>query len=381
MAVLEPKLAILDETDSGLDIDALRIVADGVNTLRAPGQRDDRRDALPAAAQLHRARLRARAGDGRIVKSGGKELALELEAGLRVARGGGREPRRDRGVRAGVRGARPAPRTAEAPEWLEPLRRAAIERFARTGFPDAAGRGLALHAGRADRAGELRRPRRRRGAVTRRAARAVRLRHADWHHARLRERRVQRGAELRRASCRAGVRVASLAEALRADGALLESASRPGTRRSRAAPFTALNTAFLRDGGVVHVAGRTSTLARPIHLLFVTTRGGRRHGRASAQPDRGRARRPGVGDRELRDARAGAALLDQRRSPRWSSAPGAWVEHTRIQRESERALSRRAHPRGPGSATATIARSRSRWAGRWRGTTCTSGSTTRTSRR
>ena len=39
MAVLEPKLAILDETDSGLDIDALRIVADGVNTLRAPGPR------------------------------------------------------------------------------------------------------------------------------------------------------------------------------------------------------------------------------------------------------------------------------------------------------------------------------------------------------
>ena len=61
MAVLEPTLAILDETDSGLDIDALRIVADGVNTLQAPGQRDDRRDALPAAAQLHRARLRARA--------------------------------------------------------------------------------------------------------------------------------------------------------------------------------------------------------------------------------------------------------------------------------------------------------------------------------
>ena len=79
MAVLEPKLAILDETDSGLDIDALKIVADGVNALRSPDTRHPRHHALPAAAQLHRARLRARPVDGRIVRSGGKELALELE--------------------------------------------------------------------------------------------------------------------------------------------------------------------------------------------------------------------------------------------------------------------------------------------------------------
>ena len=57
----EPRLAILDETDSGLDIDALRIVADGVNALRRPDRVDHRGDPLPAAAQLHRARLRARA--------------------------------------------------------------------------------------------------------------------------------------------------------------------------------------------------------------------------------------------------------------------------------------------------------------------------------
>ena len=59
MAVLDPKLAILDETDSGLDIDALRIVADGVNALRSPDTRHDRGDTLPAAAELHRAGLRA----------------------------------------------------------------------------------------------------------------------------------------------------------------------------------------------------------------------------------------------------------------------------------------------------------------------------------
>jgi Fe-S cluster assembly ATP-binding protein len=80
MAVLEPALAILDETDSGLDIDALRIVAGGVNRLRHP----DRATILVT----HYQRLLNYIvpdfvhvlSNGRIVKSGGKELALELEA-------------------------------------------------------------------------------------------------------------------------------------------------------------------------------------------------------------------------------------------------------------------------------------------------------------
>jgi Fe-S cluster assembly ATP-binding protein len=79
MAVLDPKLAILDETDSGLDIDALRIVAGGVNALR---QKDRAMIVITHYQRLlnyivpdyihvlH---------DGRIVKSGTKELALELE--------------------------------------------------------------------------------------------------------------------------------------------------------------------------------------------------------------------------------------------------------------------------------------------------------------
>ena len=80
LAVLEPKLAILDETDSGLDIDALRIVAAGVNRLRSPDR--------SFVVVTHYQRLlnyivpdyvHVLAG-GRIVKSGGKELALELEA-------------------------------------------------------------------------------------------------------------------------------------------------------------------------------------------------------------------------------------------------------------------------------------------------------------
>jgi len=80
MAVLEPKLAILDETDSGLDIDALRIVANGVNTLRGPEK------AIIVVTHYQRLLnyivpdfVHVLAG-GRIVRSGGKELALELEA-------------------------------------------------------------------------------------------------------------------------------------------------------------------------------------------------------------------------------------------------------------------------------------------------------------
>jgi len=89
MALLKPSLALLDETDSGLDIDALKIVADGVNALRSPG--------FSALVITHYQRLLDHIvpdrvhvlASGRIVRSGGAELALELEAhgyaGLEVA--------------------------------------------------------------------------------------------------------------------------------------------------------------------------------------------------------------------------------------------------------------------------------------------------------
>jgi Fe-S cluster assembly ATP-binding protein len=80
MAVLQPRLAVLDETDSGLDIDALRVVAHGVNALRSPER--------AMLVVTHYQRLLNYIvpdivhvlSDGRIVRSGGKELALELEA-------------------------------------------------------------------------------------------------------------------------------------------------------------------------------------------------------------------------------------------------------------------------------------------------------------
>jgi len=79
MTILEPKLCILDETDSGLDIDALKIVADGVNALRSP----DRSFLLITHYQRLLDYIKPDAvhvlAHGRIVKSGGPELALELE--------------------------------------------------------------------------------------------------------------------------------------------------------------------------------------------------------------------------------------------------------------------------------------------------------------
>jgi Fe-S cluster assembly ATP-binding protein len=79
MAVLQPRLAVLDETDSGLDIDALRIVADGVNKLKRP-------DSATIVVTHYQRLLNYIVPDqvhvlaqGRIVRSGGKELALELE--------------------------------------------------------------------------------------------------------------------------------------------------------------------------------------------------------------------------------------------------------------------------------------------------------------
>jgi Fe-S cluster assembly ATP-binding protein len=81
MAVLQPRLCVLDETDSGLDIDALRVVADGVNALRAPDR------AMIVITHYQRLldyivpdRVHV-LSQGRIVRSGGKELAVELESG------------------------------------------------------------------------------------------------------------------------------------------------------------------------------------------------------------------------------------------------------------------------------------------------------------
>ena len=142
MALLEPRLAVLDETDSGLDIDALKIVADGVNRLRAPTR--------SFVVITHYQRLLNYIvpdvvhvlSHGRIVKTGGKELALELEA-----RGYARVSGRGFGVNAEVATIKTAAETALAQAFalargrlpgddaIAAQRDAAFDVFAKAGLP------------------------------------------------------------------------------------------------------------------------------------------------------------------------------------------------------------------------------------------------------
>ena len=159
MAVLEPKLAILDETDSGLDIDALKIVANGVNALRVARARDHRRHALPAAARLHRPRLRARAErrpDRQVRRqgAGARARSTRATAGSRPARS--RSARRQDGHDAGdrqastVAGALWSERPQGGPALAAGPPRARRGALRRARLPDRSRRGVAVHQRRAD---------------------------------------------------------------------------------------------------------------------------------------------------------------------------------------------------------------------------------------
>ena len=134
MALLQPRLCVLDETDSGLDIDALRVVADGVNTLRDAGR------AFLVITHYQRlldhikpdvVHVMAR---GRIVKSGGAELALELERnGYRDY--AERRPRHERCTR-------PFPRPPPRRRWRPRFRRSPPSDAAKAAFADFEKRGL-----------------------------------------------------------------------------------------------------------------------------------------------------------------------------------------------------------------------------------------------
>src|SRR4029450_10642018 len=140
--ILDPTLAILDETDSGLDIDALKIVSRGVNAMRSP-------DRSMLVVTHYQRLLNYIVPDvvhvlteGRIVRSGGKGLALELEekgyGWLEAAAGAVPARAKWRGVfdtyiaeveRACRAGAR------DEPNWLMTARRRAAQRFREVGFP------------------------------------------------------------------------------------------------------------------------------------------------------------------------------------------------------------------------------------------------------
>jgi len=132
----------------------------------------------------------------------------------------------------------------------------------------------------------------------------------------------------------AGVRAGSLAEALRADGAMLEKhLARHASIES--SPFTALSTAFMRDGGFLHVPANTD-LTRPVHLVFVTTReaaGSVTHPRNLVVIERG-ARASVV---ESYVSLAEGASYWTNAVTEVVAGANSWIEHTRIQRESERA--------------------------------------------
>ena len=270
MALLEPKLAILDETDSGLDIDALKIVAKGVNAMRSPER--------ATIVVTHYQRLldyiipdyvHVLSG-GRIVKSGGKELALELEsratAGSRPAPSRSRHSHDAAGREASpVGGVRPA-------SWRSAMAAGppGAGRGDALGFPTVrdeewrftnvapitgrrfqlAGASTGLSVARADELPCAASATHRVVVVNGRFAGAVtRRRVAAWR--------------------RRGILGAAINGELQADREIVQRyVGQLADFNTRA--FAALNTAFLDDGGYVHIPDGL-VLEQPIQVLFVSS--------------------------------------------------------------------------------------------------------------
>ena len=229
--------------------------------------------------------------------------------------------------------ARAGTATAEAPEWLEPVRRAAMERFARTGFPAARDEEWRFTPIGPIVQGSWRPATGGAAELDRAQLAPFVFGHPDWTtlvfvNGIYSETLSAIGA------LPPGVRVANLAEALRADGVSLEAHL---TRHApvEGSPFTALNTAFLREGGLVHV-GAGVDLTAPVHLLFVST--------AEAGGTVSHPRNLVVVERGARASIIESYVTLAPGQGYWSNpvtevavGAGAWVEHTRIQRESEQA--------------------------------------------
>ena len=169
MAMLDPKLAILDETDSGLDIDALRIVADGVNALRDADRAILVITHYQRLLELHRARPRPRAvrrphrrvgRQGARARARGEGLRAGSRARPRPRRGPSRRrrpspPVRERATRAARRRASPRERTPARPARrgaCDALRRAAMDRVRAARLPDPAPRTGGTRTSRRSRA-------------------------------------------------------------------------------------------------------------------------------------------------------------------------------------------------------------------------------------
>ena len=266
MAVLEPRLAILDETDSGLDIDALRTVADGINRLRRPD------NAIVLVTHYQRLLELRHAGPGsRTVRRPHREIRRQgpWPTSSRPADTSGSRRRRRRARDATDRTTQEtflaayARARARAPSRLGLAARwragRAIDRFAERGLPDDPGRGVEVHEPRAARA--------RRGSTWRRR-RAARCRPRRPGAAPHRGRpRWSRGwcsstggtwpSSRLSGRCRAGGRVGSLARG--ADHRRSRRCARTSRPRAAAAEsgdaFGALNAAFWADGAFSACAG------------------------------------------------------------------------------------------------------------------------------
>ena len=230
-------------------------------------------------------------------------------------------------------GARSGTATADGPEWLEPLRRAAIESFAASGFPTARDEEWRFTPIAPITVGTWRQASGSSRAVSQEDLAPFIFGQEEWTTLVFVDgaynEALSTTAELAR-----GVRVGSLAEALRADGALIEK------HLARHAPvassaFTALSTAFMRDGGFLHVPANAD-LTRPVHLVFVTTR--------EAAGTVTHPRNLIVVERGARVSVIESYVTLAEGTTYWTNAvtevvagANSWIEHTRIQRESERA--------------------------------------------
>jgi Fe-S cluster assembly protein SufD len=225
------------------------------------------------------------------------------------------------------------PATVESPEWLEPIRRAAMDRFAHTGFPSARDEEwrftpvtpIAQTAWRPAGAGGE--------DVTREQLAPFIFGHAEWCTLVFVNGEYAPGLSSA-GNLPQGVVATGLSEALRNTGNLVQ---RHFARYARIedSPFTALNTALFREGGFVHVPAGVD-LSMPVNLVFVTTG---ESGGAVVHPRNliivERNARASVVESYVTLA-PGARYWTNPVTEVWTGA-NSWVEHTRIQRESEAA--------------------------------------------
>ena len=230
--------------------------------------------------------------------------------------------------------ARTGTATADGPEWLDPIRQAAIERFARSGFPTARDEEWRFTPIGPIVQGSWRAASGATGELGREQLDSFIFGHPDWTTL-VFVNGVYHDALSSVGPLPSGVRVASLAEALRSDGASIE---RHLARHAPVdgSPFTALNTALTREGGVVLV-GAGVDLDMPVHLLQVST--------AEAAGTVAHPRNLIVVERGARASVVESYVTLAPGRTYWTNpvtevavGAGAWLEHTRIQRESEAAF-------------------------------------------